>query len=327
MKILGLKRSPQRRNTSLVQLKEDNQPQKPSENMPHKKLSYGAPKVTKNGVTVAKSIEFKDRVKNFGASLVKQVANATNDVAGDGTTYATILTRSIYSEGCKSVAAGMNAWASIFAQRDKISNITSQINVVSLARQVMYDFEEKINMAVFPGLQGGSHNHTITGLEFELKQFLSLTRKGMQAKTGEYKAYQEQVLSNCSKFAQTLMKRGYELVSSGTDNHLVLVNLKPKGIDSFRVEKVLEAVHIAANKNTIPGDVSAMVPGGIQMGTPALTSREFVEEDFAKVAEYIDSVVKLAMKIKSEAKDEEATKLAKNSVKQFFYFGLIGAGG
>ncbi|PWA23981.1 Chaperonin Cpn60 [Artemisia annua] len=71
--------------------------------------SYGAPKVTKDGVTVAKSIEFKDRVKNVGASLVKQVANATNDVAGDGTTCATVLTRAIYSEGCKSVAAGMNA--------------------------------------------------------------------------------------------------------------------------------------------------------------------------------------------------------------------------
>ncbi|KAL3531150.1 hypothetical protein ACH5RR_010472 [Cinchona calisaya] len=71
--------------------------------------SFGAPKVTKDGVTVAKSIEFKDRVKNIGASLVKQVANATNDVAGDGTTCATILTHAIYSEGCKSVAAGMNA--------------------------------------------------------------------------------------------------------------------------------------------------------------------------------------------------------------------------
>nr|XP_043619220.1 chaperonin CPN60-2, mitochondrial-like [Erigeron canadensis] len=71
--------------------------------------SYGAPKVTKDGVTVAKSIEFKDRVKNVGASLVKQVANATNDVAGDGTTCATVLTRAIYSEGCKSVAAGINA--------------------------------------------------------------------------------------------------------------------------------------------------------------------------------------------------------------------------
>ncbi|CAI9107491.1 OLC1v1006851C1 [Oldenlandia corymbosa var. corymbosa] len=71
--------------------------------------SYGAPKVTKDGVTVAKSIEFHDRVKNVGASLVKQVANATNDVAGDGTTCATVLTHAIYSEGCKSVAAGMNA--------------------------------------------------------------------------------------------------------------------------------------------------------------------------------------------------------------------------
>ncbi|KAF2284481.1 hypothetical protein GH714_025591 [Hevea brasiliensis] len=71
--------------------------------------SWGAPKVTKDGVTVAKSIEFQDRVKNIGASLVKQVANATNDVAGDGTTCATVLTRAIFVEGCKSVAAGMNA--------------------------------------------------------------------------------------------------------------------------------------------------------------------------------------------------------------------------
>uniref|UniRef100_A0ACD5WFQ1 Uncharacterized protein n=1 Tax=Avena sativa TaxID=4498 RepID=A0ACD5WFQ1_AVESA len=71
--------------------------------------SFGAPKVTKDGVTVAKSIEFSDRVKNVGASLVKQVANATNDTAGDGTTCATVLTRAIFTEGCKSVAAGMNA--------------------------------------------------------------------------------------------------------------------------------------------------------------------------------------------------------------------------
>eukprot|EP00252_Welwitschia_mirabilis_P001251 TRINITY_DN11144_c0_g1_i1.p1 TRINITY_DN11144_c0_g1~~TRINITY_DN11144_c0_g1_i1.p1 ORF type:complete len:573 (+),score=149.56 TRINITY_DN11144_c0_g1_i1:227-1945(+) len=71
--------------------------------------SFGAPKVTKDGVTVAKSIEFKDKVTNLGASLVKQVANATNDIAGDGTTCATVLTRAIFVEGCKSVAAGMNA--------------------------------------------------------------------------------------------------------------------------------------------------------------------------------------------------------------------------
>ena len=70
--------------------------------------SYGSPKITKDGVTVAKNVEFKCRYMNLGASLVKQVANATNDVAGDGTTTATVLTRSIFSEGCKSVAAGMN---------------------------------------------------------------------------------------------------------------------------------------------------------------------------------------------------------------------------
>ncbi|PON97094.1 Serine hydroxymethyltransferase [Trema orientale] len=155
---------------------------------------------------------------------------------------------------------------------------------------VLYDYEDKINQAVFPGLQGGPHNHTITGLAVALKQ----------ATTPEYKAYQEQVLSNSSKFAQSLVQRGYELVSGGTENHLVLVNLKNKGIDGSRVEKVLESVHIAANKNTVPGDVSAMVPGGIRMGTPALTSRGFVEEDFAKVAEFFDAAVHLALKIKKE---------------------------
>ncbi|KAJ7943787.1 Serine hydroxymethyltransferase [Quillaja saponaria] len=77
----------------------------------------------------------------------------------------------------------------------------------------------------------------------------------IQATTPEYKAYQEQVLSNCSKFAQRLVENGYELVSGGTENHLVLVNLKNKGIDGSRVEKVLESVHIAANKNTAPGRV------------------------------------------------------------------------
>lgn len=163
--------------------------------------------------------------------------------------------------------------------------------------EVKYDYEDKINQAVFPGLQGGPHNHTIAGLAVALKQ----------AMTPEYKAYQEQVLKNCSVFAQSLMDRGYDLVSGGTDNHLVLVNLRKKGIDGSRVEKVLEAVHIAANKNTVPGDVSAMIPGGIRMGTPALTSRGFMEDDFVKVAEFFDAAVKLAIKIKADT--TQGTKL------------------
>ncbi|KAF1889151.1 hypothetical protein Lal_00024473 [Lupinus albus] len=187
--------------------------------------------------------------------------------------------------------------------------------------KVLYDYQDKINQAVFPGLQGGPHNHTITGLAVALKQ----------AMTPEFKHYQQQVLSNSSTFAQnviadsavlielqSLLEKGYELVSGGTDNHLVLVNLRNKGIDGSRVEKVLESVHIAANKNTVPGDVSAMVPGGIRMGTvsllasppyyrtPALTSRGFAEEDFKKVAEFFDEAVKLALQIKANA---QGTKL------------------
>ncbi|XP_042518336.1 chaperonin CPN60-2, mitochondrial [Macadamia integrifolia] len=102
--------------------------------------SFGAPKVTKDGVTVAKSIEFKDRVKNMGASLVKQVANATNDVAGDGTTCATVLTRAIFSEGCKSVAAGMNAMdlrrGITMAVDAVVTNLKSRARMISTSEEI-----------------------------------------------------------------------------------------------------------------------------------------------------------------------------------------------
>ncbi|KAK4765781.1 hypothetical protein SAY86_026871 [Trapa natans] len=102
--------------------------------------SFGAPKVTKDGVTVAKSIEFKDRVKNVGASLVKQVANATNDVAGDGTTCATVLTRAIFSEGCKSVAAGMNAMdlrrGITMAVDSVVTNLKSRARMISTSEEI-----------------------------------------------------------------------------------------------------------------------------------------------------------------------------------------------
>ncbi|TKY53628.1 Chaperonin CPN60-2 [Spatholobus suberectus] len=102
--------------------------------------SFGAPKVTKDGVTVAKSIEFKDKVKNVGASLVKQVANATNDVAGDGTTCATVLTRAIFTEGCKSVAAGMNAMdlrrGISMAVDAVVTNLKSRARVISTSEEI-----------------------------------------------------------------------------------------------------------------------------------------------------------------------------------------------
>ena len=156
--------------------------------------------------------------------------------------------------------------------------------------EVMYDIEDKINFAVFPGLQGGPHNHTIAGLAVALKQ----------AASPEFKAYQKQVLSNCQALAKALQSRGYELVTGGTDNHLVLMDCRPKGVDGSRVERVMELAHIAANKNTVPGDTSALVPGGLRMGTPALTTRGFNEADFGKVAEFVDRAVKIAVAVKAK---------------------------
>lgn len=155
---------------------------------------------------------------------------------------------------------------------------------------IMYDLEEKINFAVFPGLQGGPHNHTIGALSTCLKQ----------AATPEFVEYQKQVLKNCSRMADELNNLGYSLVSGGTDNHLVLVDLKTsRDIDGARVERVLELACIATNKNTIPGDRSALNPGGIRMGTPALTSRGLNEDDFARVAQFFDRAVAIAKDLKN----------------------------
>jgi glycine hydroxymethyltransferase len=108
-------------------------------------------------------------------------------------------------------------------------------------------------------------------------------------------------LRNAQSLATGLQARGFSLVSGGTDNHIVLADLRPKGVDGSRVERVLELAHIAANKNTVPGDVSAMVPGGLRMGSPALTSRGFVEADFETVAEFVDRGVQIAKMVKDTA--------------------------
>jgi len=166
---------------------------------------------------------------------------------------------------------------------------------------IMYNIADKIDFSVFPGHQGGPHNHTISALATGLKL----------AKTPEFRVYQEQVMKNCQSFAKRFQELGYALVSGGTDNHLILIDLKPQGVDGSRVERVMELAHIAANKNTVPGDVSALVPGGIRMGTPALTTRGFMEKDFVAVADFVDRAVKIAADIKSKSgpklKDFNAT--------------------
>jgi len=172
-----------------------------------------------------------------------------------------------------------------------------QKDVDKKGNPIMYDLEDKINFAVFPGLQGGPHNHTIGALATCLKQ----------AASPSFVEYQKQVLKNSRRLGEELTKMGYSLVSGGTDNHLVLVDVKAsRGIDGARVERVLELACIASNKNTVPGDTSALTPSGIRMGAPALTSRGFKEDDFSKVAEFFDRAVKIANDLKNT---EQGSKL------------------
>ena len=154
-------------------------------------------------------------------------------------------------------------------------------NAKTGAPEQLYDLESRINFAVFPGLQGGPHNHTIAALATALKQ----------ATQPEFRAYQQQVLANSKAFAASLQRRGFTLVSGGTDNHLVLVDLRANGLDGARVERVCELAGLTVNKNTVPGDRSALVPSGIRMGAPALTSRGLDEADFDSVARFFERAV------------------------------------
>ncbi|KAL1854124.1 Serine hydroxymethyltransferase, cytosolic [Paecilomyces lecythidis] len=165
-------------------------------------------------------------------------------------------------------------------------------------KDIMYDLEGPINFSVFPGHQGGPHNHTITALAVALKQ----------AATPEFRQYQEQVIKNAKAVEVELKRLGHKLVADGTDSHMVLLDLRPKALDGARVEAVLEQINIACNKNSIPGDKSALTPCGIRIGTPAMTSRGLGEEDFKRVAGYIDRAINLCKEIQSQL-PKEANKL------------------
>lgn len=117
--------------------------------------------------------------------------------------------------------------------------------------------------------------------------FIGIATTLKQAATAEFKSYQEQVVKNSQRLAQKLIEKNYTLVSGGTDNHLVWLDLRPVGLNGARVEKVLEEVSIACNKNTVPGDKSALNPGGLRFGTPALTTRGLIESDIDQVVEFI----------------------------------------
>jgi len=148
-----------------------------------------------------------------------------------------------------------------------------------------------LDKAVFPGLQGGPHNHTTAGIAVALHE----------AGTAEFKAYAHQVVANAKALAAALLERGFDLVSGGTDNHLILIDLTGKGIGGKPAAKALDRAGIEINYNTVPYDTrKPFDPSGIRLGTPALTTRGLTEAQMPQVAAWIDEAVSAA------AKDDEA---------------------
>ena len=161
------------------------------------------------------------------------------------------------------------------------------------------EYGKKLNSAVFPGLQGGPLMHIIAGKAVCFKE----------AMEPEFKEYQEQVIKNAKALAEGLISHGFELVSGGTDNHLVLVKLVNKNLTGKVAEKLLDDANITTNKNTIPNDPqSPFVTSGLRMGTPAMTSRGFKEEDVLKVT---DAIALVLDNPEDPAKMEEAKAIVK----------------
>jgi len=145
------------------------------------------------------------------------------------------------------------------------------------------EHEKAINSAIFPGLQGGPLMHVIAAKAVAFKE----------AMAPGFKAYQQQVIKNAQIVAETLTQRGLRIVSGGTQSHVMLVDLRPKGITGKEAEAVLGQAHMTINKNAIPNDPEKpMVTSGVRIGTPAMTTRGLREDDMMQVADFIDGALK-----------------------------------
>ena len=155
---------------------------------------------------------------------------------------------------------------------------------------------DKVDRAVFPGLQGGPHMHTLTAIAVALAE----------ADTPEFVAYARQIVKNAKALAEKLLEYGFNLVSGGTDNHLMLIDLRSKGIPGKKLAKALDRARIVTNYNTVPGDTAPPLnPSGLRLGTPAVTTRGMKEPEAQQIATFIHRV---AENIDKESVIEEVGK-------------------
>ncbi len=156
---------------------------------------------------------------------------------------------------------------------------------------------KQIDKAIFPGIQGGPLMHVIAAKTVALKE----------AMTEEFKVYQKQIINNAKCLADSLLKRDFQLISGGTDNHLMLIDLRNKGVTGKEAESMLDEVHITVNKNAIPDDPqSPFVTSGIRIGTPAMTTRGLKEAEMEEIADLIDATISKKQSVEEISKRVEA---------------------
>lgn len=161
--------------------------------------------------------------------------------------------------------------------------------------------EDAVNNAVFPSCQGGPHINKIGGVAAQLVEVMK----------PEFKEYMLQVKANSKALGESLMEKGYSLSSGGTDNHLVLMNLRPQKITGSKVEKMCDRIHITVNKNSVVGDKSAITPGGVRLGACAMTTRGLVEKDFKQIGEFLHRGIQESLKIQSKESKMKLTAFEK----------------
>lgn len=152
------------------------------------------------------------------------------------------------------------------------------------------DLSKLVDQAVFPALQGGPHNHQIGALAVALAE----------AKRPSFKAYIQQVKSNTRAMAEALQAQGMKLATGGSDNHLILWDCRPLGVTGSKLERIMELVDVSVNKNSVAGDTSAITPGGLRIGMPAMTTRGMVESDMVAVADILVRAATIAQAVQEE---------------------------
>jgi glycine hydroxymethyltransferase len=216
--------------------------------------------------------KFREIADEVGALLLADIAHISGLVATgqhpEPFTYCDVVTTTTHKS-----LRGPRAGMIFFKYTDKIP-----------------DIKERIDMAVFPGLQGGPHNHQIGGLAAQL----------LEVKSPAFVEYSKTVIANAQTLAETLKAKGHKIASDGTDNHLVLWDVRPHGLTGGKVEKVCEAASMSLNRNCVHGDASALSPGGVRIGSPAMTTRGCGTEDFKKIALFLDRCCQIALSVQEK---------------------------